>query len=135
MSKYNIIVSTAEATVVSEYEPQQTRSDSYQSEAALEAAFIKQLTEQGYTYLQIHSSDELVKNLREQLEKLNGYHFSDDEWQRFFSQNLANSNDGIVEKTRLIQEDNVQVLKRDDGSSKNITLIDKKNMGSQWHYL
>ena len=128
MSQYNIIVSTAEATVVSEYEPQQTRSDSYQSEAALEAAFIKQLTEQGYTYLQIHNSDELVKNLREQLEKLNGYHFSNDEWQRFFSQNLANSNDGIVEKTRLIQEDNVQVLKRDDGSSKNITLIDKKNI-------
>ena len=128
MGQYNIIVSTAEATVVSEYEPQQTRSDSYQSEAALEAAFIKQLTEQGYTYLQIHSSDELVKNLREQLEKLNGYRFSDDEWQRFFSQNLANSNDGIVEKTRLIQEDNVQVLKRDDGSSKNITLIDKKNI-------
>ena len=128
MSQYNIIVSTAEATVVSEYEPQQTRSDAYQSEAALEAAFIKQLTEQGYTYLQIHNSDELVKNLREQLEKLNSYHFSEDEWKRFFSQNLANSNDGIVEKTRLIQEDNVQVLKRDDGSSKNITLIDKKNI-------
>lgn len=128
MSQYNIIVSTAEATVVSEYEPQQTRSESFQSEAALEAAFIKQLTEQGYTYLQIHSSDELVKNLREQLEKLNGYNFSEDEWKRFFTQNLANSNDGIVEKTRLIQEDNVQVLKRDDGSSKNITLIDKKNI-------
>ena len=128
MSQYNIIVSTAEATVVSEYEPQQTRSDAYQSEAALEAAFIKQLTEQGYTYLQIHSSDELVKNLREQLEKLNGYTFSEDEWKRFFTQNLSNANDGIVEKTRLIQEDNVQVLKRDDGSSKNITLIDKKNL-------
>lgn len=128
MSQYNIIVSTSEATVVSEYEPLKTRSDAYQSEAALEAAFIKQLTEQGYTYLQIHSSDELVKNLREQLEKLNSYHFSEDEWKRFFSQNLTNANDGIVEKTRLIQEDNVQVLKRDDGSSKNITLIDKKNI-------
>lgn len=128
MSQFNIIVSTAEATVVSEYEPQQTRSDAYQSEPALEAAFIKQLTEQGYTYLQIHHSDELVKNLREQLERLNNYKFSDDEWKRFFSQNLANSNDGIVEKTRKIQEDNVQVLKRDDGSSKNITLIDKKNI-------
>ena len=68
MSQFNIIVSTAEATVVSEYEPQQTRSDAYQSEAALEAAFIKQLTEQGYTYLPIHSSDELVANLREQLD-------------------------------------------------------------------
>ena len=69
MSQYNIIVSTAEATVVSEYEPQQTRSDAYQSEAALEAAFIKQLTEQGYTYLQIHNSDELVKNLDANMKK------------------------------------------------------------------
>ena len=128
MSQYNIIVSTAEATVVSEYEPLQTRSDAYQSEAALEAAFIKQLTEQGYTYLQIHNSDELVKNLRVQLEKLNGFQFTDGEWNRFFTQSLANSNDGIVEKTRLIQEDNVQVLKRDDGTTKNVTLIDKKNI-------
>lgn len=128
MSEFNIVLASNESTVVSEYEPLLTRSDVYQSEAALEAAFIKQLTEQGYTYLQIHSSDELIKNLREQLEKLNDYKFSDDEWNRFFNQNLANSNAGIVEKTRLIQEDNVQVLKRDDGSSKNITLIDKKNI-------
>ena len=128
MSQYNIIVSTSEATVVSEYEPQQTRSDAYQSEAALESAFIKMLTEQGYTYLQIHSSDELVKNLREQLERLNGYTFTDNEWQRFFSQNIANNNESIVEKTRKIQEDSVQVLKRDDGTTKNITLIDKKNI-------
>ena len=41
---------------------------------------------------------------------------------------LANPNDHIVEKTRKIQEDFVQVLKRDDGSTKNITLIDKKNI-------
>ena len=128
MSQYNIIVSTAEATVVTEYEPQQKRSDAYQSEAELEAAFIKQLTEQGYTYLKIHSSDELVKNLRLQLERLNDYQFSEDEWKRFFTQNLSNANDSIVEKTRMIQEDSVQVLKRDDGSSKNITLIDKKNV-------
>ena len=128
MSQYNIIVSTSEATVVSEYEPQQTRSDAYQSEAALEAAFIKMLTEQGYTYLQIHHSEELIANLRVQLEKLNDYQFTNDEWQRFFSQNLANSNEGIVEKTRKIQEDSVQVLKRDDGTTKNITLIDKKNI-------
>ena len=128
MSLYNIILSTADATVVSEYEPKQTRSDAYQSEAALEEAFIKLLTEQGYAYLPIHSSDELVENLREQLEKLNNFKFSEDEWKRFFTQCLANGNDGIVEKTRLIQEDSVQVLKRDDGTSKNITLIDKKNV-------
>jgi len=128
MSLYNIVASSNESTVVAEYESKYTRSNSYQSEAELEAAFIKLLMQQGYTYLQIHSSDELVANLRLQLEKLNDYRFSDDEWQRFFSQNLCNANDDIVEKTRKIQEDNVQVLKRDDGSSKNITLIDKKNI-------
>lgn len=128
MSQYNIIVSTAEATVVSEYEPEQKRSDSYQSEAALEKAFIKQLTQQGYEYLKIDCTTALIHNLRLQLEKLNNYKFSDKEWKYFFENILANSNDGIVEKTRLIQEDNVQVLKCDDGSSKNITLIDKKNI-------
>lgn len=128
MSQYNIVVSTNESTVVAEYTPEHKKSDAYQSEAALEKAFIKQLTEQGYSYLPIHNNDEMVENLRLQLEKLNNYNFSDNEWKRFFNQNLANSNANVVEKTRLIQEDNVQVLKRDDGSSKNITLIDKNNI-------
>lgn len=130
MSQFNIILANDKATVVAEYESLNIRSDAYQSESALESAFIKQLTEQGYTYLAIHNSDELVKNLREQLEKLNSFKFSDDEWKRFFTQTLCFNNikDAIVEKTRLIQEDNVQVLKRDDGTSKNITLIDKKNI-------
>ena len=47
MSQYNIILSTSESTVVTEYEPQKQRSDAYQSEAALEAAFIKMLSEHG----------------------------------------------------------------------------------------
>ena len=69
-----------------------------------------------------------MANLRRQLSKLNGYEFADGEWQRFFSEVLANPNLGIAEKTRLIQEDHVQVLKRDNGESKNITLIDKKSI-------
>lgn len=86
------------------------------------------LTEQGYEYLTIHKEDDLINNLRGQLEKLNNYNFSQAEWDRFFKECIANQNDGIVEKTRKIQEDNIQVLKRDDGSTKNITLIDKKNI-------
>ena len=86
------------------------------------------LTEQGYEYLPIHSEAELIANLRKKLEVLNSYTFSDSEWDRFFKDALANPNDHIVEKTRKIQEDFVQVLKRDDGSTKNITLIDKKNI-------
>ena len=128
MPYFNIVAATNENTVVTEYEPVKNRSDSYQSEAELEREFIRLLCEQGYEYLPIHSEKDLIANLRTQLEKLNDYHFSDDEWSRFFSDTLANSNDGIVEKTRTIQEDNVKVLKRDDNSSKNITLIDKKNI-------
>ena len=128
MSKYNVIVSTSESTVVAEYEPQRTRSDAYQSEAALEAAFIKQLTEQGYERLELHDADALKANLRVQIEALNRFRFTDSEWQRFFTQNIACENDDIKKKSRRIQEDHVQILKRDNGSSQNIRLIDKKNI-------
>lgn len=125
---YNIVMSTAESTVVTEYEPQKNRSDAYQSEAALEKAFIKMLTEQGYEYIQIDSPSALIYNLRKQLEKLNNYTFSDKEWKSFFENKIANANEGIVEKTQKIQEDYIQILKRDDGSTKNIYLIDKSNI-------
>ena len=128
MPYFNIVAQTNENTVVTEYEPVKSRSDSYQSEAELERAFIKLLTEQGYEYLQFHHETELIANLRNKLEELNNFHFSDDEWKRFFADVIANPNEHIVEKTRKIQEDYVQVLKKDDGTSKNITLIDKKNV-------
>ena len=127
MTYFNIVAQTNENTVVTEYEPVRTKSESYQSEAELEKEFIKMLQEQGYEYLRIHTENDLIVNLRHKLEELNDYHFSDSEWDVFFNTVLANTNEGIVEKTRMIQEDNVQVLKRDDGTSKNITLIDKKN--------
>lgn len=126
MNKYNVVMEMNDSTVVTEYEPVKRKSDSYQSEQALENEFIRMLTEQGYDYLEIHDSESLIKNLRTQLEIINDYKFTDSEWDRFFNDSIANNNDGIVEKTRKIQEDNIQVLKRDDGTSKNITLIDKK---------
>lgn len=126
MNKYNVVMEMNDSTVVTEYEPVKRKSDSYQSEQALENEFIRMLTEQGYDYLEIHNSESLIKNLRTQLEIVNDYKFTDSEWDRFFNDSIANNNDGIVEKTRKIQEDNIQVLKRDDGTSKNITLIDKK---------
>ena len=126
MNKYNVVMEMNDSTVVTEYEPVKRKSDSYQSEQALENEFIRMLTEQGYDYLEIHDSESLIKNLRTQLEILNDYKFTDSEWDRFFNDSIANNNDGIVERTRKIQEDNIQVLKRDDGTSKNITLIDKK---------
>lgn len=128
MTYFNIVAQTNESTVVTEYESVKTRSENYQSEAELEKEFIRLLCEQGYDYVDIHLESDLINNLRSKLSELNDYQFSDDEWNRFFTTVIANQNEGIVEKTRKIQEDNVQVLKRDDGSTKNITLIDKKHI-------
>ena len=128
MPYFNIVAETNENTVVTEYKPAKVRSEGYQSEAALEKEFIRMLTEQGYEYLKIHTEADLIQNLRLQLEKLNNYSFTDNEWKRFFSDCIANANEGITEKTRKIQEDYVQVLKRDTGESKNIKLIDKNNV-------
>ena len=126
MSYFNIVAQSSESTVVTEYKPQSKRSEAYQSEADLEKEFIRLLCELGYERLTIHKEADLIANLRTQLEKLNNYRFTDGEWKRFWDEVLANTNSGILEKTRLIQEDYVQVLRRDNGESKNIQLIDKK---------
>lgn len=128
MSNINIIASTNESTVVSEYVSEGQKSDAYQSEAQLEQEFIRLLSTLGYEYLTIHDESALILNLRRQLESLNNFTFSDNEWERFFKNNIASSNEGIVEKTRKIQTDHVQILRCDDGSTKNIYLLDKKNI-------
>ena len=132
MSQYNIIAESQEYTVVSEYERAVHTSDAYQSEADLEKEFIHLLGEQGYEYLPIHTEADLVSNLRTQLEKLNNYHFTDNEWEQFFSTCIANKNDDIVAKTTKIQEDYIQVLKRETGESQNIYLIDKANIHNNY---
>ena len=112
MPYFNIVAATNENTVVTEYEPAKRRSEAYQSEAELEKEFIQLLCEQGYEYLPIHSEQELIQNLRNKLEELNSYRFSDTEWKWFFSNCIASATDGIVEKTRRFQEDHIQVLRR-----------------------
>ena len=128
MAFYNIVAQSSECTVVTEYKSQKVRSDAYQSEAELEKEFIKLLQEQGYDYLPIKTEKDLIINLRAKIEELNNFKFSDDEWERFFSEELANANDGIVEKTSKIQEQSRIAFKLDNGLSKNITLIDKDNV-------
>ena len=128
MPYFNIVAETNENTVVTEYEPVKVRADQYQSEGCVGEKFIRMLCDQGYEYLSIHTEKDLIANLRIKLEELNNYKFTDTEWYQFFHSAVANSNEHIVEKTRKIQDDNVQVLKRDDGSSKNISLIDKQNI-------
>lgn len=125
VSRFEPIALSSESTVVAEFEADPAETTRYQSEAELEAELIRLLREQAYEYLPITCEADLVANLRTQLEALNHITFTDAEWTRFFTEKISGEKDGIVEKTIRIQEDHVQLLKRDDGSSKNITLLDK----------
>lgn len=125
---FDVMAFGGQATVCSALPKQQRRSSSYQSEAQLEDAFVKQLCRQGYERLVVSSEEELIANLRMQLEALNRMNFSDKEWARLFKGWIAADNDGIVEKTRRIQRDHVYALRMDDGSVRNVSLIDKRNV-------
>jgi len=125
---YNMLISTLESTVVTEYVKEDMPVYTYQSEADLEREFIKNLQNQGYEYLIIHNEKELIANLKDKLEKLNNIIFSENEWERFFKEKIANKNESIIEKTRTIQEDYIKNFTRDNGTLVNISLIDKKNI-------
>ena len=125
---YDPIAVSSESTVVAEYVHDPSQADAYQSESALENEVIRLLEGQAYDYLPITSEAELVANLRMQLEKVNKMTFSDAEWEQFFTTKIAGANDGIIEKTARVQEDHVQILRRDDGTTKNIALVDKTNI-------
>lgn len=128
MTNISIMSENDNSTVLAEYTGLNRVITSFQSEDALEKELIKTLVEQGYERLNINSEDELILNLRRQLEKLNNYSFSDGEWDDFFTKVIANKNDYIIEKTRLIQEDYKQEINLDSGEKKNIYLIDKNNI-------
>lgn len=128
MTHFKLISENTESTVVAEYQSEYKKETSYQSEAELEKAFIELLEKQAYTFLNIRTDKDLVNNLRLQLEKLNNYQFTEKEWKYFFESKIANPNSNIEDKTRLIQEDYIQALTCEDGSLRNIYLIDKKNI-------
>lgn len=106
----------------------QVRETAYQSESDLERKMIDNLVSQGYEFIKTKTSEDLYRNLRLQIEKLNSLSFSDDEWKRFLVEYLDSPNDGMIEKTRKIQEDYIYDFIFDDGHLKNIKIIDKKNI-------
>ena len=130
--QYKMVAENPLSTVVADYEPRYRSAKQYQSEAEMEKEFIEQLRTQAYDYLPITSEMELVANLRAQLERLNDYRFTDREWTAFFKEKIANQNNGIVEKTAIVQEDHIQLLTREDGSTKNIYLLDKKDIHNNY---
>lgn len=128
MTSYNIIAENPNSTVVAEYIPLDLGAQKYQSEKELEAEFIRILQTHGYEYLAIRNNDALLVNLRAQISRLNNVTFSDSEWGQILNNYLTNKNDTIEEKTTKVQEDYIYSLKRDDGTTKNIRILDKDNL-------
>lgn len=125
---YYLVCEGQKSTVAGKYTPLPKTETNYESEAELESKFIKQLQGNGYEYLKIHTEEELIKNLRVQLEKLNDYTFTDNDWSYFFKSQIANSNNGVAEKAELIHNQNAQLTFIDsNGKSVNIKLLDKKH--------
>ena len=126
--QFDIVAQNSQSTVVSHFERPQKSEGGYQSEDALEKDMIARLDRQGIKYVKIHDKQQLVNNLREQLEKLNGYAFTDKEWERFYKKELANDSLTIEDKANTIQRDNVKSFELDNGTLHNIKLIDTKNI-------
>jgi type I restriction enzyme R subunit len=126
--RYDPIVVSSESTVVAEFTSDGADSGAYQSEASLEREFLAMLQGQAYEYLEIHTEADLLVNLRDRLEGLNAVTFTDSEWTRLQAEYIVGANDGTVEKTVRIHENHIHAFRRDDGSTKNITLLDKKNV-------
>ena len=135
MSEERVIYNTstiAEMTggiILANFEKEsKARETSYQTEAELERQMIENLVSQGYERLIVKSNDELYSNLKIQIEKLNKVSFSDEEWNRLLIEYLDAPNDGMIEKTRKVQENHIYDFIFDDGHLKNIKIIDKKNI-------
>ncbi len=124
----DLVAQSTLSTVVAEYISTVQHADSYQSEAALEQAFVDMLTTQGYEYMPITDETMMIANLRTQLQKLNNIVFTESEWTHFYNNEIASPNQSIEEKTKTIQEDHIKNLTREDGTTKNIYLLRKDNI-------
>ena len=126
--KYDVIAEQENYTVMGCYTPLPREDTGYQSEAQLESSFIKQLVELGYTYVDIKTEAHMIANLRQQMDRLNKVELTENEWQYLFKKRIAKSNESVMEKAARIQRNEIVNITRDDGSSLNIKLIDKKDI-------
>ena len=101
----------------------------YQSEADLEKEFIDDLKKQGYEYLpELNTPEKMLSNVRKQLQSLNKVQFSDGEWLRFVEEYLDTPDEGIIEKTHKVHDNDSYDFTFDDGHIQNIYLFNKENI-------
>lgn len=101
----------------------------YQTESDLEREFIEDLVSQGYERLSnLITVEDMLANVRIQLQVLNDMKFTDSEWARYVEEYLDKPSDSLVEKTRKIHDNYIYDFVFDDGHIQNIFLVDKKNI-------
>lgn len=129
MFELNPIAESNNYIVLDKYNKVQEPSASYQSEDALEMTFISDLQRQGYEYLpNLTQHDQLLANIRVQLQRLNNMQFTDAEWQHFVLEYLDKPNDSLIDKTHKIHHNYIYDFVFDDGHIQNIYLVDKRNL-------
>ncbi len=129
-SNYSTIAEMNNGIILAKYESKKSNISSYQKESELEEWLISNLELQGYERIYVSDDKELYDNLKAQLEKLNKVTFTNSEWNRFLLEYLNCPNDGLIEKTRKVQEDYIYDFRFDNGLLKNIKIIDKKDISS-----
>ncbi|SDG30182.1 type I restriction endonuclease subunit R [Rhodobacter capsulatus] len=114
--------------VLDAYKRIESAAKGYQSEDDLERELVRDLVDQGYEFRpDITSAQAILANIRVQLQNLNSVVFSDVEWARFVETYLDRPSEGIIDKTRKIQDDHIHDFVFDDGRIQNVHLVDKRN--------
>ena len=115
--------------ILDKYTKIEQEGSSYQSEADLENELIKDLSNQGYEFEPtLTNPDKMLVNVRKQLQTLNKVQFTNNEWNRFVEEYLDKPSDNSIDKTRKIHDDYIYDFVFDNGSIKNIYLLDKENI-------
>lgn len=122
------IAETPHYIVLDQYKRIEQSNGSSQTEADLERELIKDLQSQGYEILPNFNHDQLLDNLRQQVQKLNDIQFVESEWQRFLIEYLNKPNENSTDKSRKIHDDYIYDFVFDDGHIQNIYLLDKKDL-------
>ena len=129
MNEYKAVAESKNFIVLDKYVKEWQVKESYQSESDLERELIRDLRNQGYEYVSgKNTPEELLANVRTQLQALNKVQFSDNEWLRFVEEYLDKPSDNSTEKARKIHDDHIHDFVFDDGHIQNIYILDKENI-------
>lgn len=124
----NIIASTNHYIVLDRYTKAKL-DKAYQSERELESELISDLTKQGFEHrTDITDNQSLERNIKQQIERLNGVVFNDNEWGRFLDEYLFRPNDTKIDKSHKIHHNSVYDFEFDDTHRHNIKIIDKQDL-------